>query len=445
MDRAQQNLRCSHLLPAAAGVLLLAAACTVMDTKTVQKGTPDCQSDLGSYRLPMTYLKVVIDTEYDPSTGRVHDYVYQIQPVVRGSNHVLCLDYFSNPLSRDTIKVQRAVRKTNEEIVDQGLLQYVSSNAIDFSGIVLKKISRIFFIARSGNSGFQPFLTVKAADEKGDEKKASYLAVTIELDPLSPAQLAEANARFVQFGLCMTLGRYSYDIAQLDANAYCDSPIANEAANRTGVTTILEKQKPFPANFPGIAYRPRLDYDLYIYTKTDPTGPEPWTLREVRPIALENKAPVFSLAISRAVFAERRTVLAFDQGTLTGFCVSKSSEGAGFIEVPVEIIRSIVALPTQILQVRIDEANGQAELNKIHAETIALQTKLIRFEQGDKTALSGASPGVFKSFGPAELGSGAKQAEQSDFGAPPEASDLSSNDAFLKDLCQDRSAGTPGG
>ena len=393
----------------------------------------------------MTNLLVIIDTEYDPRTGEVDNYIYEVQPVVRGSKNVLCLDYLSNPLSKDTIRIQRAVRKSNEEIVDQGLLQYVSSNAIDFSGIVLKKIVRTFFIARSGSAGFQPFGTMAAAVAAREVEKTSYRAATIEFDPLSPAQLAEANARFVQFGLCLTLGQYSYDTAELDASEYCNRPVAQEAANGTRVSAIIEKQKPFPAKFPGIAYRPRLDYDLYIYTKMDPTGPEPWTLRELRTLALENKAPVFSLAISRALFAERRTVLTFDQGTLSGFCVSKSSEGAGFVDVPVEIIRSIVALPTQILQVRIDQANSQAELNKIHAETIALQTKLIRFEQGDKTALTGAGPGTFKSFGPTDPAGNAKLVEQPGFGSPPKASELSGDGAFLKDLCHDRSAGTPGG
>ena len=95
---------------------------------------------------------------------------------------------------------------------------------------------------------------------------------------------------------------------------------------------------------------------------------------------------------------ERRTALIFDEGTLTGFCVSKGSEGAGLVEIPVEIIRSVVALPTQILQVRINHANSQSELNRIHAETIELQTKLIRFEQGDKAALSKSGSGEFRAF-----------------------------------------------
>lgn len=95
-----------------------------------------------------------------------------------------------------------------------------------------------------------------------------------------------------------------------------------------------------------------------------------------------------------------------------------------------------VALPTQIFQIRIDEANDQAMLNKIHTETIELQNKLIRFEQGDKTALENSRPGEFKPFGSAD---GAPPAAP-DFGAPPPAPELSGDTAFLRALCQEPTA-----
>ena len=427
------------LWPVAGIVLLLMTACTVVKTTTVtvQNDTKgydikDCRSDLGAYRLPKTNLQVIIDAIYDEA-GKIGDYVYEVQPVVRGSDQVFCLDYPSNPLASDTIKVKREVQ-SDGKIINQGLLQFVSSKAVDFSGIILRKLVRTYFIARSGTAGFQPMPGRAALELK--EKQLIYRAVTIEFDPLSPTALAEANARFAQFGLCLTLGRFSYDTRRLSANDYCGAPVAGEAIHRTQEPTIVDEFKPFSAAFPGIAYRPKLSYDLHIYTKRDPTGPEPWILQELKPIALENKAPVFSIAIKRAVFAERRTVLIFDKGMLTGFCVSKSSEGAGFIEIPVEIIRSVVALPTQIFQVRIDEANDQAKLNKIHQETIELQNKLIRFQQGDTTALANSGPGEFKPFGSAD---GAPPAS-SGFGSPPPAPELSGDAAFLRELCKEPTA-----
>ena len=184
---------------------------------------------LGPTGSPLTNLQVTIDVEHAPDPGAVPDYVYEVRPVVRGSNHVFCLDYLSNPLSEDTVKVKRAATNGNGGVIDQGLLQHVSSNAIDFSGIVLKKIARTFFIARSGNAGFQTQASTAAAQAAGDDKgdkKVAYRAVAIEFDPLSPAELAEANERFVQFGLCLTLGRYSYDTARLkEAGRYCDDPV----------------------------------------------------------------------------------------------------------------------------------------------------------------------------------------------------------------------------
>jgi hypothetical protein len=112
----------------------------------------------------------------------------------------------------------------------------------DFSGIILRKLVRTYFIAKSGKAGFLPMPGRAALKLK--EKQVIYRAVTIEFDPLSPTDLAEANARFAQFGLCLTLGRFSYDTTRLSANDYCDAPVAGEATHRTQERTIIEELKP---------------------------------------------------------------------------------------------------------------------------------------------------------------------------------------------------------
>ena len=388
MNSCRHRSRCCLNRCSFAGLLLvLCAGCRVVDTTTVAVGAPTeganypatgrigCHSDLGAYRLPETLLQVRIEAEYSPGTGTIENYGYEVMPVVRGSRHAFCLDYHSNPLSKDTIKIKRATQGNGNQGSGQGLLQLVSSNAVDFTGIVIRKLTRAFFVARSGNAGFQMYPGRAAYLEQQGADTQKYRAVDLEFDPLDRKAVAEANDRLRHFGLCLTLGEHTYDTARWDVQSYCDNPV--DSLTHLGWTDGMTEPKygTRATKLAGVAYRPKLSYGLYVYGKTDPTGPEPWVLKELKEIALENRAPVLVLRVKGAIFAQRRTVIAFENGALTGFCVSKSAEGAGFVEVPVEIIRSIVALPTQILQVRIDQTNGQAELNAIHRQIIDLQKK----------------------------------------------------------------------
>jgi hypothetical protein len=94
---------------------------------------------------------------------------------------------------------------------------------------------------------------------------------------------------------------------------------------------------------------------------------------------LENISPVISLGVERAIFAARRTALLFDRGTLVGWCVSKSSELLAAMDIPLEVVRSIVALPTAILQVRIDEVTRSNDLVAAERDLISLQRQYLAF------------------------------------------------------------------
>ena len=133
---------------------------------------------------------------------------------------------------------------------------------------------------------------------------------------------------------------------------------------------------------PGIIYRPRKAYLVNLFGKRDPKGLEPWLMIQSQQVAFENLSPVFSIGIDRALFAERRTAMIFDDGALKTVCTTKGSEILGFIEVPLEVVRSVVALPSQILKVDMDEVRNRTKLNQAQAEVLKLQDEILRRELG---------------------------------------------------------------
>ena len=72
----------------------------------------------------------------------------------------------------------------------------------------------------------------------------------------------------------------------------------------------------------------------------------------------------------------------FDTGTLTVACVSKASEVEGFVDIPLQISKSLVALPATVFQVQINQTNNQASL--INAER-----QLYQVQQAYLQALNG--------------------------------------------------------
>src|SRR6202035_5830097 len=85
------------------------------------------------------------------------------------------------------------------------------------------------------------------------------------------------------------------------------------------------------------------------------------------------------VGVKRAVFATRRTALLFDRGTLVGMCVRKSSELLAATDIPLEIVRSIVALPSQILLVRIDQVTKDQTLADAENKLISLQQQYLAY------------------------------------------------------------------
>jgi hypothetical protein len=191
-------------------------------------------------------------------------------------------------------------------------------------------------------------------------------------------------------GFCILLEIGSLDTVSQDGRRFCSDYkfLRQRRARFDEAYAAYEQAVDLPARVPGILYRPRQPFRVFVYAKDDPKGLDSWRLVRTAHLKLENVSPVLSLGVERAIFSARRTAFLFDRGALVGWCVSKKSELLAAMEIPLEVVRSIVALPTAVLMVRVDQVTKNNELLGAERDLLKLQRQYIGFLLDSKATTS---------------------------------------------------------
>jgi hypothetical protein len=348
--------------------LLSTAACGIAETNRIDPElafadpTAGCASALGSYALPKAHLHIIVSqTGAAPpaikpaiDSGPNVEVLRHIDPAL-----VFCLDYLASPLAHDTITIKKwpvpqpTGTPAGTPVQTTAFLGSVSVNALDRTAYVLEALIRAAFIAASG----QPDFGTKSG------QLPMVIQADLEYDPFDPDESAAVNQRLTKLGFCLVLEGYTFQRRGPGVSAYCNAPRAYPWRH-TLITKAYVKAEATPADkhLPGLLYRPRVPYRLEIYQRVDVGSHDPWQLIQTMYVNLENLSPVLALDIHRAAFAGRNANFVFDAGALKVACVSKTSEVEGFVNIPLQISKSIVALPGSILSVQIDQIGSQTQL-----------------------------------------------------------------------------------
>jgi hypothetical protein len=428
-------------------VLVLTTSCGVVESSRIAsqlafaEPSNGCASTLGSYALPKAYLHIIIEQAAPaPPNIRKNAAGLDIETLRHvDPSLVFCLDYLASPLAHDKITIKKWLppqpTATSTTSASAGsspqttaFLGAVIINAADRTAYVVEALIRAAFIAASGNPNF----SIARADTVVPQTLAD-----LEYDPFDPDESAAVNERLTKLGYCLVLEGYTFQRRGPSVASYCNSPHAYPWRQNL-ITKAYLKAEATPADkhLPGLLYRPRVPFRLEIYRKSDPGGLDPWKLTEVLPVNLENLSPVLALDIRRAAFADRTANFVFDAGTLKIACVSKSSEVEGFVDIPLQISKSIIALPGSILSIQFDQVSNQAKL-------VQAEQQLYQLQQAHLNAL------VNGNYNPAQPGPSAVSTYQlpnitalpTDLAAEPVAPDYG-KDIFNRDLaglCQGNS------
>jgi hypothetical protein len=378
--------------------------CAIADSTIVDlripyaPGTVACSSSLGSYSLPKSYVHVIVgraangppDIVVPASLGNNQfkfDIVRRADPAL-----TMCLDYLASIFANDEITVIKQDESLTASVpndpgtaplISRQFLRRVIVNAADRSVQIARNLIQAAFVGASGNPGFGPERSF-IIDNGTFETLAD-----LEFDPFDTRDSAEANARLAPLGICLVLEGFTFDRGSLSVDDYCNSPVrARRHPPAVAELYAVKSREPVPPNTPGILYRPRQTYMISVYRKVDPKGHGKWNLSHRADTDLENLSPVIAVGIPRALFARRNAILGFEEGALVQVCVAKSSELENFVAIPFEVARALVALPSQLMQVRINTTTQQSELARVQEIFIRTQAALVQTQIQQKAQTS---------------------------------------------------------
>jgi hypothetical protein len=364
----------------AAALSVMLGACSMADSALLDSGSNSgCSSSAGNYYLSRSFLEVQVVVGPDGTKSFAGLFVKPKADRSKG----YCLDYLASATANDTFVVQK-------DVVEP-VLTKITSNADDQSKVIAQTIVQAVFVTLSGNPDFPGADAPNALKTRSfsEALNTNYTrAFGAEFDPFNEAQMALINDGLKDHGFCLVLEGQTFGRHARDINEYCNQPLEGHrpeaalvaASAYSGVGAFVPYTR-------GVLYRPRLPYNVFLFANARPRQklPGQWMLRQTAAVYLENKSPTLAIGIDRALFAKRKTTLSFALGVLQDITVEKDSELVGAVEVPLQIVNSIAALPSQIVQVKINQTSRRTEL-------IAAQDKLIKTQRDiekDRLALQG--------------------------------------------------------
>ncbi|MEA2880333.1 MAG: hypothetical protein QOF14_5529 [Hyphomicrobiales bacterium] len=382
---ALSTLSCTQVMDSTVGELAL-----VDPAAPVWTG---CHSSLGAYFLPKSFIRVEVGS-YKQGNKPAFNVLDAAEEIIRpDSRRVFCLDHLTSIAASDQIIVKKTA-VTNTKGGSQ-LLMTVASNSIDQSAVIIRRAIRAAFTAMSAFRSFR----------EGDDPPVKIETLAkFEFDPFDQLKSAHANDRLRKTGFCLVLEAYTYSGPLRAADAYCKDPLRYVQRRKAPFALAYADYDTAPVapRSPGIVYRPRVPFQLHIFMKDKLKDSEQWLLRKSMPVMLENISPILSLAVDRAAFTTKRLAFNFDNGSLQSMCLFKGSEALAAVSIPLEVVKSIVRLPTEMVQIQYDEVTQSKALVQAQSALLKAQDKyltLLNSEEATTDAASGSIQQLDDKFG----------------------------------------------
>ena len=252
-----------------------------------------------------------------------------------------------------------------------GLLAGVYGHATDERGEIARGLTDLFSMLIAGpgstskwDAGPRPDPRRSMTDRLGD---APRMIAEYEFDPVDPNDKARVERALKHYGITMWLHRQS------------DCPIAGSGP---GCCTTCDCTKP------GVYYRLPVPYRFGLRPAgrfREPgylgaRGDGAWENLEggiERTLLLPNEAVCLYVPVNRASFVSSYTSLVFERGMLREVETDKPSELVGFVKIPVDVASAILAIPAELLTIRINRIEQRSDLAaKVAAQSEAERSRI---------------------------------------------------------------------
>ena len=381
------------LLPVLGGL----GACSSGSLLESQNVGPNQRYPVGgtSYYLPKRIVRVevwrfVVAEEYEAEDGtkqtknvRKHFAMFDDQAdlkTIPDHRHQFVIKPRWDVASDDYVEVQMDT---------EGLLAGVYGHASDARGDIARGLTALFSMLVAGGSTSKwersprPERTRALVDEAGQPPR---FIAEYEFDPVDPKDRQRAQRALSTFDITFSLTRQP------------DCPVAGSGA---GCETTCDCTEP------GIYYRLPIPYRFNLkpagrFRTSNGADAGEWEFLEggmERTILLPNEAICLYVPVNRASFVDSYTSLAFERGMLTEVKTDKPSELVGFFKIPVDVASAILAIPAELLTVRINRVNQQKDAAtaiqaNANAQKAAIESQIALLEAARKANGGGDAGGA---------------------------------------------------
>ena len=103
----------------------------------------------------------------------------------------------------------------------------------------------------------------------------------------------------------------------------------------------------------------------------------PFGTTDSRTVLIPDPSDLQMVDLTRAALVKKSLTATFDKGILTKVTTDKPSEALAFVQIPLDIATKLVALPSELVQLKIDTTEDQSELLKAQQGLIEAQESLL--------------------------------------------------------------------
>lgn len=257
------------------------------------------------------------------------------------AEHQYFLEYDHSRFAKDEITI---------EITSEGYLKSITAKSKDESGEFIKKVVELATEVGKAVVGV-----------KGGQKLPEF-SYEVAFDPTDEDEVKELVKTLDSYGVEVWSADYE-QLGKFSAPATASSP----GATCNG----------------GACYRQAQPFTFTIVYSDKPTlkNKSPTPTEKSVLLNLPNKSPVLSIALNRYSFVESNTKVTFNDGMLTKVELTKPSEAVGFMEIPIEMAKSVVSIPSALLDFKVTNLGDEKKFLDAQASLISAQQALSKKQE----------------------------------------------------------------
>ena len=318
------------------GIMMLAGCMALKSTridptKTKDKITAEERRGI-AYSLPYAKVNVKALREGEPTNNPPPYYQVTIQAIYEPDpKYMFLLNPSLRCLSDDSYRIE----------VTNGLLSTISSTNADKSGEVLIDLAKVAI------ESFKLAAGVPVSAQRLGAGPDYPKEIEFTFDPSSTCECERARRHFGKWF------ELKVDRPKPEFGAWAE---LKEATNGQ--------------RFDGFFYRSVLPYQISLSNRTERSSVS-------KNLLLPNGAPILSWSPRRAALVQCVNHVTLENGTLKEVYVEKPSTALATVKVPLTILQAVVALPTDLIQLKLNySSTNESLLKSQQAEIEAMQALL---------------------------------------------------------------------